>query len=141
MTLKKAIESLFQQYVQAFSEQDIESVSNCYQLPCTMHTPDRVVLINDQQSFTTEFNGIFSQLTQADIYAFKALQASFSQVTENLCLVAIDWQFIDKTGQVFTDFSAFYHIAFIEQQWRIINVVSQELSQSKCLATVIKIHD
>tara|TARA_R110000782_G_C14816971_1_gene413349 strand:- start:6794 stop:6991 length:198 start_codon:yes stop_codon:yes gene_type:complete len=54
-------------------------------------------------------------------------------LSESLILACIDWQFIDTKGDVFTDFSAFYHLALNNEQWQIFNVVSQELSQSIAL--------
>jgi hypothetical protein len=58
-----------------------------------------------------------------------------------LILACVDWQFIGSKGEVFTDFSAFYHIAFNDGQWKVFNVVSQELNQSVQLNTPYNISE
>ncbi len=127
---KLAIEQLFQHYLKAFHQQNMAATQQCYQLPCTLHTPDKVVLIDSIKAFEREFSDIFTVLSHAEIKRFVALKASFSELSENLLLACVDWQFIGPKNEVFTDFSAFYHLVLSEGQWRIFNVVSQELSQS-----------
>lgn len=127
---KKTIKQLFQRYLVAFHQQNMVDTQLCYQLPCTLHTPDKVVLIASDRVFEEEFSAIFSVLRDAKIKRFVALKASFSKLNENLVLACVDWQFIASKDEVFTDFSAFYHLTLSEGQWRIFNVVSQELSQS-----------
>ena len=100
---------------------------------------DKVVLIEDGSAFEREFLDIFTVLSHAKITQFDALRASFSELSENLLLACVDWQFIGDNGEIFTDFSAFYHIAFNNGQWKIFNVVSQELSQSVQLNTPLNI--
>jgi len=138
---KLAIEQLFQRYLTAFHQQNMVDTRKCYQLPCTLHTPDKVVLIDSDKVFEREFLDIFTVLSHAKITRFVALKASFSVLSENLMLACIDWQFIDSEGEVFTDFSAFYHLALHDEQWQIFNVVSQELSQSIALNDVFDIID
>ena len=138
---KLAIEQLFQGYLKAFQQQNIAATQQCYQLPCTMHTPDKVVLIDNDNIFEREFLDIFTILSHAEIKRFVALKASFSSLSENLILACVDWQFIGPKDEVFTDFCAFYHLALSEGQWRIFNVVSQELSQSVDLNIAFDITD
>jgi hypothetical protein len=127
---KKNIERLFQRYLVAFHQQNMVDMQLCYQLPCMLHTPDKVVLIASDRVFEEEFSAIFSVLRDAKIKRFVALKACFSKLNENLILACVDWQFIGPNDEVFTDFSAFYHLTLSEGQWKIFNVVSQELSQS-----------
>jgi hypothetical protein len=136
---QKAIEQLFQRYIMAFHQQNMTATQQCYQLPCTLHTPDKVVFIDSDKVFEREFLDIFTVLSHAKINRFIALKASFSELSENLILACVDWQFIGHKDEVFTDFSAFYHLALSEGQWRIFNVVSQELSQSVNLNTAFNI--
>ncbi|MFT5812478.1 MAG: hypothetical protein ACI9VT_000212 [Psychroserpens sp.] len=136
---KSAIENLFQRYTKAFYQQNMADTQQCYQLPCTLHTPDKVVLIDSDKVFEQEFLDIFTVLSHAEIKRFIALKASFNQLSKNLILACVDWQFIGPKDEVFTDFSAFYHLAFSEGQWRIFSVVSQELSQSVDLDTTFNI--
>lgn len=138
---KLAIEKLFQRYLEAFHQQNMADTRKCYQLPCTLHTPDKVVLIENDKVFEQEFLDIFTVLSHAKITRFVALKASFSVLSDNLMLACIDWQFIDSDDTVFTDFSAFYHLALNDGQWQIFNVVSQELSQSIILDNAFEIID
>jgi|TARA_B110000438_G_C15782260_1_gene636832 hypothetical protein len=136
---KTVIEKLFQRYIAAFHQQNMVETQQCYQLPCTLHTPDKVVLIDNEEAFKREFIDIFTVLSHAEIKHFVPLKSSFSVLKDDLVLACIDWQFIDSKDEVFTDFSAFYHLLLKEGQWRIFNVVSQELSQSIDLNTPFNI--
>ena len=64
--LTDKIETLFNQYINAFSAYDIEQVRACYHLPCTLHTPDKVVLIENDADFDQEFSSIFNGLKAAN---------------------------------------------------------------------------
>ena len=135
------IETLFRQYVAAFTQQDIAATLSCYQLPCTLHTPDKAVLISDENDFEREFSDIFAVLSHAGINKFNGTKASYSEVSSDLILACIDWQFFSQDGDLFTDFSAFYHIALVEGLWKIVSVVSQELNQSIELSTPLNISE
>jgi hypothetical protein len=140
-SIQQELEQLFQRYLKAFDQQNMAAAQQCYQLPCTLHTPDKVLLIADDSAFEREFLDIFTVLSQAEITRFIALKASFSELSDNLILACVDWQFIGPKNEVFTDFSAFYHLAFNAGQWKIFNVVSQELSQSVELNTPYNISE
>lgn len=131
---KSILQHLFLRYIKAFEQQQYEAIQACYQMPCTLHTPDKVVVITDQAEFTKEFSEIFTVLSHANIKTFNVTKATYSEVSPQLAIVCIDWEFIAQEGEVFTDFSAFYHIALMHNEWKIVNVVSQELTQSKTLA-------
>jgi len=75
---KIAIEQFFQHYIKAFHQQNMADTQACYQLPCTLHTPDSVVLIDSDKVFKREFLDIFTILSHAEIKRFVALKASFS---------------------------------------------------------------
>ncbi len=136
------IETLFNQYLAAFSAYDLEAVVACYHLPCTLHTPDKIVLVNSIDDCRQEFNNIFTQLKQANTAKIMARRASYMSINDDLLLVCVDWDFIDDQGQVFADFCAYYHISILdgpEQKLSIVNVVSHELSNSVPLANVFSI--
>jgi hypothetical protein len=135
------IEQLFRHYIKAFQAYDIASARACYHVPCTLHTPDNVVHIADEQGFIREFEDIFAMLQHANICDFKVLSASYTRVSDTIILACVDWQFLNQQEksqkpEVFTDFSAFYHIGLFNGQRKIFNVVSQELSQSTKLNTI-----
>lgn len=136
--LKQKLEALFGHYLAAFENYDLNKVCACYHLPCTLNTPDKVIVVNDIEQCREEFKEIFAQLQQANTDKIVAQKASYKQLNENLILACIDWDFIDNKAQVFADFSAFYHISVSYtdsaeetiQELKIINVVSHELSNS-----------
>jgi hypothetical protein len=136
------IETLFDHYLAAFSNYDLDAVVACYHLPCTLHTPDKIVLVNNIDDCRQEFNGIFTQLKQANTAKITAEKASYMAINDNLLLACVDWTFIDEQGQIFADFCAYYHISILnntEQKLAIVNVVSHELTNSLSLANVFSI--
>ena len=136
--LKQKVETLFSQYLAAFKAYNLNESCACYHLPCTLNTPDKVVLVENVEQCRQELNDIFTQLKQEKTSEIIAQKASFMQINENLLLVCIDWDFLDSNKQIFADFSAFYHITIISdnnagvinQTLKIVNVVSHELANS-----------
>lgn len=148
-TVKQQVTALFNQYLAAFHGYDLAGVSTCYHLPCTLNTPDKIVLLTSQGEFNREFSEIFAQLKQANTSTIVANKASFTQLNEQLLLACIDWSFVDENQQVFADFSAFYHITVTEtvsndatkQELKIINVVSHELTNAISLTHSFSVDD
>ena len=137
------IESLFNRYLAAFSTYDLDAVVACYHLPCTLHTPDKIVLINNIDDCRQELNDIFTQLKQANTAKIVARKASYMSINDDLLLACVDWDFIDEQEQVFANFCAYYHISVLnssKQKLAIVNVVSHELSNSLSLAHVFSIN-
>ena len=128
------LNELFKNYQNAFLQYDLDGVSRCYHLPCTLNTPDKVVLLISQSDCQQEFGAIFTQLKAAKTSNIIAKKASFTQVSKQVYLVCIDWDFIDGEGQVFADFSAIYHVLDIDGTLKIINVASHELENSLTLS-------
>ncbi len=136
------IETLFDHYLAAFSTYDLDAVVACYHIPCTLHTPDKIVQVNSTDDCRQELNDIFTQLKQANTAKIIARKASYMSINDELLLACVDWDFIDEQGQVFADFCAFYHISIsnsTKQEIVIVNVVSHELSNSLSLANVFSI--
>lgn len=133
MINKIRLQQLFKYYQQAFLNYQLSEVSSCYHLPCTLNTPDKVVLLLNQDDCKQEFNAIFTQLKAANTGDIIAQKASFQLVSEQVCLVCIEWDFIDDQGSVFADFVALYHVLDIDGALKIINVVSHELNNSLSL--------
>lgn len=127
------IVSLFTGYLAGFKSYDLGKVTSCYHLPCTLHTPDKIVLLNNAKACRQEFSDIFKQLKQAKTSDILVKKASYSLITENLFFVCIDWAFIDGQGEIFADFCAIYYLVLIENELKIINVVSHDLSNSLSL--------
>jgi len=127
------LQQLFKNYQNAFRQYDFDGVVSCYHLPCTLNTPDKIVLLSTPADCQQEFAAIFTQLKEASTSAITAKRASFEQISEQLYLVCIDWDFIDGQGQVFADFAAIYHVLDTGEALKIVNVVSHELESSLTL--------
>ncbi|WDE03243.1 hypothetical protein SG34_017780 [Thalassomonas viridans] len=127
------LQTFFQSYLKGFLDFDFQAVQKCYQWPCTLNTPDKCVYIENLDDLAGEFNDIFSQLKQADTRDIRALKASFTPLNESLLLACVDWQFLNSKGEVFTDFSAIYHLQLAGGELKIINVISHDLSNSIAL--------
>ena len=127
------IEQLFNDYLAAFKNYNLDNVAKCYHLPCTLHTPDKLVFLKTVEECKNEFGKIFAQLKQANTAEITARKASFSTITESLLLACVDWDFIDAQGEVFADFCAVYNLAIIESELKIISVVSHDLSNTLTL--------
>lgn len=139
----KQLETLFNNYIKSFRSYDLDAVIDCHHFPCTLHTPDKVVLINTAEDCRQEFNDIFTQLKQANTAKIVARKASYTQIKGDLLLVCINWDFIDEQDQIFTDFCAYYHVSVFssaEQKLSIVNVVSHELTNSLSLENVLSIN-
>ena len=131
---KIKLQKLFKHYQNAFLQCDIDEVSRCYHLPCTLNTPDKIVLLKNSTDCQQEFGAIFTQLKDASTSNIIAKQASFEQVSKQLYLVCIEWDFIDGQGQIFADFAAIYHVLDHDGTLKIVNVVSHELESALTLA-------
>jgi hypothetical protein len=138
------IETLFDDYLAAFRAYDLDTVVACYHLPCTLHTPDKIVLVSNIDECRQELNDIFTQLKQANTAKIVARKASYMSINDNLLLACVDWEFIGVDGQVFADFCAYYHISVsnsTKHRLAIVNVVSHELSNSLSLINEFSISD
>lgn len=127
------LQNLFKQYQKAFLAYDIKGVMRCYHLPCTLNTPEKVVLLANESDCHQEFSAIFTQLKSVATSNVLAKKASYMKVSAQLYLVCIDWDFIDGQGHVFADFAAIYHVLDIDGTFKIMNVTSHELESSLTL--------
>jgi hypothetical protein len=132
---ESALVNLLQRYIKAFKCYDLLTLIDCYHLPCTLHTPDKIVYLLNEADLKQEFIEIFSVLQNAKISEIKITKASFHESLNGALDLCVDWAFIDDKGDVFADFCAFYHLIKIEQKFKIISVVSHELSNSVELST------
>ncbi|WP_281558675.1 hypothetical protein [Thalassomonas sp. RHCl1] len=133
------LQTFFQTYRKGFLAYDVQAIEKCYQWPCTLNTPDKCVYIENLDDLAREFDEIFLQLKQADTQDIQALKASFTPLSENLLLACVDWQFINSSSEVFTDFSAIYHLMISGGEIKIINVISHDISNSLALSQPILI--
>ena len=128
--ISHTLATLYQRYIQAFAQLDIEAVKQCYLMPCTLSTPDKVVLLDSDDKFNQEFTQIFKLISAENITAFKTSNASYDVITPSVIVAAIDWQFLTNANNVFTEFTAIYHLTKQGDDIKIINVISQDVSQS-----------
>lgn len=128
---------LLENYISAFKNYDLSKVRHLYQLPCALHTPDKIVYLTNEPAFEQEFIQIFTVLQHANISDIKITKATYNKSINSEIDLSINWVFIDDKGDVFTEFCAFYHLVLVEkqkveqeQQYKIISVVSHELLNS-----------
>ncbi|MFT5758604.1 MAG: hypothetical protein ACI9LM_003350 [Alteromonadaceae bacterium] len=131
--INQQLENLFQKYISAFKRYDLAAVQQYYQLPCTLHTPDKIAYLENDTHFKQEFDDVFTVLGHANTQNIIATKASYNLSVGDALDVCIDWAFVDDKNEVFSDFCAFYHLVKVEQQYKIINVVSHDLSNSVTL--------
>ena len=136
------IKTLFDNYLAAFSAYDLDAVVECYHIPCTLHTPDKIVLVNSIDDCRQELSDIFTQLKQAKTVKIVAQKSSYMSINDDLLLACVDWSFIGEQEQIFANFCAYYHLSITsstKQNLSIVNVVSHELSNSLSLANEFSI--
>jgi len=101
------IQILFNNFQEGFLQFDLEKVVNCYHLPCTLNTPDKISVISTKEELENEVNGIFTQLSNECFTSVTLSNSSYMQLTEEITLASMDWKFFDKTNQVFLSFQLF----------------------------------
>lgn len=125
---------LFECYIEGFHTYNMQMVLRCYHLPCTLHTPDKIAYLNNEAAFEHEFIDIFTVLKHANITKIVATKASYQQCQPFSIDVCIDWLFFDNNNEVFTDFTAYYHLVNTSDNQnnvgKIVSVVSHELQNS-----------
>ena len=133
VTQQQLIE-LFQMLAQSLADSELSKARRCYHLPCTLSTPDNVMLLTTETEFSEVYQAIFEQLKDQQLSGFKMLNSTYQKLTETVFLVNIDWQFFSDDEQLITEFAAIYHVSVIDKQVKIINAVSQDISQSLALS-------
>jgi hypothetical protein len=129
----KKVTLFLKEYLSAFVHYDLNKAAANYHLPCTLHTPDQIVLVKNIKACQQELTKIFNQLQQEKTSDILIKKASYSLVTEHLLLVSVDWEFLNDKGEIFADFCAIYHLILIDNALKIVNVVSHDLSNSQTL--------
>lgn len=132
--LEQALIKLFKNYIIAFEHCDLKAARACYHLPCTLHTPDKIAYLANSESFNQEFKDIFTVLTHANTKKIIPTAASYNHADDSSIDICVDWAFVDDNDEVFADFSAFFHVVKIDEQFKIMSVVSHDLSNSIELA-------
>jgi hypothetical protein len=142
MNVEHELNELFTRYINAFKEYDMAAALSCYHLPCTLHTPEKIAYLQNEEQFKQEFIDIFTILKHANISRIVADKASYQYCQKNTLDLCINWLFYDENNELFTDFSAFYHIANDESSadiGKIVSVVSHEIENAIELAQPFKI--
>ena len=135
--LTTQIHSLFTLFKTAIQTTNVEQLQACYHIPCTLNTPDSFTLINNDVELIAALNAIVEQLQQEQFSQVAVENMSYSKLGNNLYLVSMDWTFTDIANQVFSEFSAFYHLILVDKQLKIINATSHQITNSQQLAKPI----
>ncbi|WP_448565456.1 hypothetical protein [Thalassotalea ganghwensis] len=133
----KSLTTFVEYYIDNFKCLDIEALSGCYQFPCTLSTPDELMLLTNEKELLAQFSDIRQQVQQADVNCITCSNISFSKVCENITLLGMTWLLQTASGQVLSHFFACYHLVTINEHYRIFNVVSQEAEKAVVLSTAI----
>ena len=141
--ITSSIEHLFNRFLQGFKNFDLTMVKNCYHLPCTLNTPEKIRVINTDAELSDEIKDIFEQLTNEQFAGVELSNTSYMQLSDDITFVSIDWKFVDQTKQVFAEFSTFYHLTMKrkDKQLKIINATSHQISNSQSLTTPFILND
>ncbi len=128
--LEQALIKLFKDYISAFEQYNFTAARACYHLPCTLHTPDKIAYLSDSESFDKEFEEIFVVLKHAKTKKIIPTAASFNNSANSSVDICVDWAFIDDNDEIFADFTAFFHVIKIADKFKIVSVVSHDLTNS-----------
>jgi len=144
MNVEQQLNKLFTRYIKGFNDYNMQVVLSCYHLPCALHTSEKIAYLTNEAQFEQEFIDIFTMLQHANIAKITASNASYQYCQSNALDVCIDWLFYDNNGELFTDFTAFYHIASDATDnsgdiGKIVSVVSHVIENSVELAQPFKI--
>lgn len=139
--VERLLGCFFYDYLTAITEQNIAALFACYTLPCTLSSPEKLVLLTNEETFNAEFTDIFKLLTNANVSAIKLLNTCYQAINEHCYLVNINWQFLAEHQQIFSEFCAVYHLSVVNQQVKIINVISQDVTQQLLLPNQLTIRE
>ena len=132
-TLTSKIEQFFHDFIDGFKTNNIKQLQGCYHFPCTLNTPDHIDIIVNEEQLTAYLDAIFAQLENEQFSQLQISNAHYTVMNNELILASIDWAFIDAAGEVFSQFSAFYHLACKNTQFSIMNAVSHDIKNSQKL--------
>jgi len=127
------VQALFHDFQEGINHLDLIKVVDCYHLPCTLNTPDKMSLINTKTELESEVKSLFTQLTDECFAQFELSNTSYMKLTDDVIFASIDWAFIDDNHQVFSEFSAFYHLAIKDKKLKIINATSHQINNGQRL--------
>ena len=139
--LTTQIQTLFNNFKEGFKTLDLNKISKCYHLPCTLNTPESLCVVNTEFNLNSEIKGIFEQLKNEGFSYVNLSNTSYCILNNEICFVSIDWQFVDKHHDVFSEFSAFYHLMIIDKQLKIFNATSHQINNSQQLTTPFFLND
>tara|TARA_B110000114_G_scaffold103755_1_gene109201 strand:+ start:359 stop:793 length:435 start_codon:yes stop_codon:yes gene_type:complete len=127
------VQALFHNFKEGINHLNLIKVVDCYHLPCTLNTPDKLSLINTKAELESEVKSLFTQLTKECFYRFELSNTSYMKLTDDMIFASIDWTFIDDNHQVFSEFSAFYHLVIKDKKLKIINATSHQINNGQRL--------
>jgi hypothetical protein len=127
------VQALFHNFKEGINHLDLAKVVDCYHLPCTLNTPDKMSLVSTKDELEFEVKSIFAQLTHECFFRFELRNTSYMELTDNIIFASIDWRFFDDSHQVFSEFSAFYHLVIKDKKLKIINATSHQINNGQRL--------
>ena len=128
--MKHQLKQFIQRYIACFAEYDLTTLQRFYQLPCTLSTPDKLVLVASTNDFEEEFSQIFAQLKEAQTAAFSFNEISFTQVSDSMIILGGHWRFKNAAQEPFAEFFACYHLIKKNDKLTIVNVMSHQVENA-----------
>ena len=124
--MKEQLQQLFQSYITGLSYCEIDTLAECYTLPCTLTSADQVVVITSEEQLDEEVGKMTSWIDESDVASICVVAASYLQQDENLAIAECEWKFIDQDENTISEFSTLFHIQVFEKQAKIIHVNSHD---------------
>lgn len=128
--MNNKLQSFIQGYLECFKHYDIKTLQKYYCLPCTLSTPDKLVLVTTNEKFEQEFLQIFTQLKQANTVEFRFSNISYTKVNNEFITLGGHWVFINDQQETFAEFFACYHLLKENDNIKIVNVISHEVENT-----------
>ena len=118
------IENWLANYAKLFEENNLEEIINCYAVPSTMSTPEKVVIMKSADEVEQQISEILLLTKQSMLKQAKVLDLVIYPYDDNIFIANCRWQMEDAAGQIFAEFGAVYQLVYSKNEFRILNVTS-----------------
>lgn len=139
--MKEELQQLFQSYITGLSYREIDTLAECYALPCTLTSADQVVVITSEEQLIEEVSKMTSWIDESGVSSICVVAASYLPQDENLAIAECEWKFIDEDENTISEFSTLFHIQVSKKQAKIIHVNSHDNQISVDLPHSIDIYE
>lgn len=139
--MKEELQQLFQSYVTGLSYREIDTLAECYALPCTLTSADQVVVITSEERLNQEVENMTSWIEESGVSSICLVAASYFEQDESTAIAVCEWKFVDQDENTISEFSTLFHIQVSEKRAKIIHVNSHDNQISVDLPHSIDIYE